>query len=249
MLDRLEQLTAEELKRGYVYQREGAYRCLICGRMFEEGEVFPIDGHYYEPAKAVQIHMTKEHPNRLDDLLRGESKYLSLTENQSELLRSVAAGQTDAQIAAKTGTAVSTVRHQRFVLREKAKRAKLYLAVYEMVQETQDAREKLIQIHGGAKMIDDRYSITEEEQKKILANVFISLEPLKLKVLSSKEKKKIVILSKIAEQFEPDRVYSGKETDALLKEIFDDYASLRRHLIEYGFLDRTTDGNQYWKRK
>ena len=133
-------------------------------------------------------------------------------------------------------------------MREKAKRAKLYLAVYEMVEEAQNEKEKFVRIHGGAKMIDDRYVITEEERKKILANVFYSLEPLKLKVFSAKEKKKIVILTKIAEKFESDRSYTGKETDAILKEIFDDYVSLRRSLIEYGFLDRTADGSKYWKR-
>lgn len=44
------------------------------------------------------------------------------------------------------------------------------------------------------------------------------------------------ILTKIAEQFEFDREYTGKEVDVILKEIFDDYVSLRRSLIEYGFL-------------
>ena len=39
------------------------------------------------------------------------------------------------------------------------------------------------------------------------------------------------ILTKIAEQFEFDREYTGKEVDVILKEIFDDYVSLRRSLI------------------
>lgn len=245
----LEKLTVEELKKGYTYRpEEDCYLCLSCGKLFEKGEVFLCDGRYYEAEKAVRIHSEQEHPDRLEQLLSGESKYLSLTDNQSGLLRSMAAGQTDGEIAAQTGTAASTVRHQRFVLREKAKRAKLYLAVYEMVEEAQNEKEKFVRIHGGAKMIDDRYVITEEERKKILANVFYSLEPLKLKVFSAKEKNKIVILTKIAEKFESDRSYTGKETDAILKEIFDDYVSLRRSLIEYGFLDRTADGSKYWKR-
>ena len=51
------------------------------------------------------------------------------------------------------------------------------------------------------------------------------------------------ILTKIAEQFEFDREYTGKEVDVILKEIFDDYVSLRRSLIEYGFFNRTADGS------
>ena len=55
------------------------------------------------------------------------------------------------------------------------------------------------------------------------------------------------ILTKIAEQFEFDREYTGKEVDVILKENFDDYVSLRRSLIEYGFFNRTADGSKYWK--
>ena len=55
------------------------------------------------------------------------------------------------------------------------------------------------------------------------------------------------ILAKIAEQFEFDREYTGKEVDVILKEIFDDYVPLRCSLIEYGFFKRTADGSKYWK--
>jgi len=97
-------------------------------------------------------------------------------------------------------------------------------------------------------MVDERYEITEEESRKILENVFSSLEPLRLKVFSKKEKKKIVILRKVAEQFESGKQYSEPEVNAILKEIWEDFATMRRYLIEYGYLDRTKDGKTYWKR-
>ena len=97
-------------------------------------------------------------------------------------------------------------------------------------------------------MVDDRYEITEEENKKILENVFISLDPLRLKVFSKKEKKKIVILRKVSEAFEAERQYTEPEVNAILKEIWEDFATMRRYLIEYGYLDRTKDGKTYWKR-
>jgi hypothetical protein len=28
--------------------------------------------------------------------------------------------------------------------------------------------------------------------------------------------------------------------------VYDDYVTVRRYLIEYGFLDRKDDGSQYW---
>ncbi len=249
-MENLEQRTVEELKRGYCYDREqGCYYCLECGERFEEGEIFCLGGRFFEAGRAVKAHCRLAHGSRLEAVLAGESKYLALTAGQQELLRALAAGLTDAQIAQKSGTALSTVRHQRFSLREKAKRAKLYLAVYELAMEGKAEMDNLIPIHGGAKMIDDRYMITEEERQKILGNVFSSLEPLKLKVLSAKEKKKIVILTKIVEQFEEGRNYTEPEVNEILMGIYPDYVSLRRHLIEYGFMERTPDGGRYWKKR
>jgi len=95
-------------------------------------------------------------------------------------------------------------------------------------------------------MVDDRYSITKSEEEKILASVFESLQPLKLKVFSSKEKKKIVTLRKIASQFEQGRKYTEKEVNFTLITIYEDFATIRRYLVEYGFMERTNDCKEYW---
>ena len=50
------------------------------------------------------------------------------------------------------------------------------------------------------------------------------------------------------EQFEPGRTYTEKEVNGILRDIFDDYVTLRRYLIEYGFLERTRDCRTYWRR-
>lgn len=97
-------------------------------------------------------------------------------------------------------------------------------------------------------MVDERYVITEEENQKILENVFYSLEPLRLKVFSKKEKKKIVILRQVAAQFESGRTYTEREVNEILKAIWDDFATMRRYLVEYGYLDRAADGSSYLKR-
>ena len=80
-------------------------------------------------------------------------------------------------------------------------------------------------------------------------NNFLSLEPLRLKNFPAKEKKKIVVLVEIAGQFRRDVSYTEKEVNALLAEIYpEDYVTLRRYLIEYGFMDRTQNGSAYWLR-
>jgi hypothetical protein len=95
-------------------------------------------------------------------------------------------------------------------------------------------------------MVDERYVATKEESEKVLATVFESITPLKLKVFSAKEKKKIITLRKIVEQFERGRIYPEKEINQVLKGIYDDYPTLRRYLIEYGFMERSTDCSEYW---
>ena len=161
----------------------------------------------------------------------------------------------DQDIARETGTSTATVRHQRFMFREKAKQARLYLAIYELAlggrkqaRGTADAGNELAEIHGGAKMVDERYVVTKAEEEEIISNMFSALAPLRLKNLSPKEKKKLVILKKIAGVFERGRKYSEKEMNGILSEIYDDFATLRRYLIEYGFMDRTDDGRVYWLR-
>ena len=73
----------------------------------------------------------------------------------------------------------------------------------------------------------------------------LSIDTLKLKQIPAKEKKKIIILRKICEFLEPHQVYSEEEINAFLKQIFEDFVSLRRYLIEYGFLHRTKDCQFY----
>jgi len=59
----------------------------------------------------------------------------------------------------------------------------------------------------------------------------------------AKAKKKIIVLQKIA-----DHVYTEKEINAILKSIYEfDYATLRRELIDYGFMKRSNDCTKYWK--
>lgn len=89
--------------------------------------------------------------------------------------------------------------------------------------------------------------VTPEEEEKILKSMFSSLEPLKLKVLTSKAKKKQVVIKKIASQFEAGKHYTEMEVNGILKPIYpDDFSTLRRNLIELGFMERKSDGSDYW---
>ena len=85
-------------------------------------------------------------------------------------------------------------------------------------------------------MVDARYEITQQEEQKILSTVFASMQPLRLKTFPPKEKKKVVILRTIAKEFEEGIRYSEVQVNEILKDIYPDYVTLRRYLIEYGCL-------------
>lgn len=243
-----ENLTLQELTQGYTYQEEaGAYQCTVCGQTFYKSEVYPENGHYYKAKRAITLHLQQQHSDYTTSLLQNDTRYNTLTENQKTLLGHFAAGLPDKEVAKQMGTSLSTVRHQKFMFREKAKQAKLYLAMYQRVFAAKPADDNAIMpIHAHARQVDERYVITEQERQKILNSVFESLEPLKLKVFPPKEKKKVVILTQIAKQFEPEKTYTEKQVNAIIKDVFDDYVTLRRYLIEYGFLGRTNNGAEYW---
>lgn len=243
----LENMDVTAIQSGYGYDgAAGSYICCVCGAIFINGEVYPTeDGRFLLAEKAVGAHMSAAHGDRLESLLDGESKYLSLTDNQKRFLRLVSSGKTDGEIASLTGVTASTVRHQRFQLREKAKQAKMYLAVYGLAMGKGDG---LMPIHNDMVKVDDRFIITGEERDKIIKNSFESLEPMRLLRFPAREKKKVVILTVIAEKFEKGIIYTEKEVNAILKDIYIDFATLRRYLVEYKYLDRKRDCSEYWVR-
>ena len=240
------QLSIEELAAGISYDaKERCYCCIHCPARFEEGEVFAAGGRFFEAQRAALLHVEQEHGGAFEALLSSGSRYLSLTGNQRELLQSLHLGESDREIAGRCGIAASTVRHQRFILREKAKQARMFLALYTLAMQKMDRQEELIAVHDGANMVDERYEITEAEQEKILRDAFLSLQPLRLEHFPKKEKK-VAILTRIAQEFEAGRRYTEPEVNGVLGAIYPDFATLRRYLIEYGFMQRTTDCREYW---
>jgi len=244
----IDKLTVKELKDGYRFDAEtDSYICNNCSKVFEIGEVYSFDNRLFEASRAIKIHVDTEHGNKFEKLLQSESKYNTFTDNQKKLLSLMYSDLTDKEIATRLEVSPSTVRHQRFMFREKAKQAKMYLAVYEQVIERKSSSEEMIvPVHNNATMLDNRYVTTEKERDQILEAVFESLSPLRLKTFPKKEKKKVVILTKVAEQLESEKRYTEKELNEILKNIYDDYAVIRRYLVDYGFMGRTDDCKEYW---
>ena len=98
-------------------------------------------------------------------------------------------------------------------------------------------------------MVDERYAITVEEKEKVVATYFKDGLDGTLATFPSKEKRKIIVLQHILTRFEAKRIYSEKEINAILKSIYADFATIRRYLIEYGFMERSKDCMEYWIKK
>ena len=69
----------------------------------------------------------------------------------------------------------------------------------------------------------------------------------KLVRLPAQQKKFLVILRWLATLFQADRLYSESEVNDILKAVYaEDYVSLRRGLVDFGYLRRERGGGKYW---
>ena len=79
-------------------------------------------------------------------------------------------------------------------------------------------------------------------QQKVLKTFF---KHGRLTHIPAQLKKRMVILEKLSESFEPEREYSEMEVNHILLDFNDDVATLRRGLIEHKLLNR--DKGVYWR--
>lgn len=67
----------------------------------------------------------------------------------------------------------------------------------------------------------------------------------KLAQIPKKEGKKLVVFAHIMKQFEVHKQYSEKEINAIIQDMYADFAIIRRYLIDYGYLNRDKAGTIY----
>ncbi|MDW0115963.1 DUF2087 domain-containing protein [Sporosarcina thermotolerans] len=94
--------------------------------------------------------------------------------------------------------------------------------------------------------MEERFQVTETEREKVVKNYFRKGLDGPLDTFPSKEKRKYIIAQEIIKRFEVGKVYLEKEINVILKEIYLDFATIRRFFIDYGFMKRSDDGKEYW---
>lgn len=67
-----------------------------------------------------------------------------------------------------------------------------------------------------------------------------------LRQIPSKRSKQLVILRWLAGQFEKDRTYTEREVNSIIQRFHSDFATLRRDLVDMGYLRREKGGQSYW---
>ena len=242
--------TVNELKQGYK-SVGGTHTCLFCGAAFEHGNIYPLGGAFYDAKKAVAVHIEMSHPDIFESYLDFGRVYTGLSDGQTELAKLFYKGHSDKEIVKATGAgSISTIRNQRFAIREKYKQAKILVALVELMEEKmqqlkQDSKnEKLVDFHPKATYIDERFAITQKEKDEVLSRYFKG-DKLVIATFPAKEKKKIIVLQKIMENFRPGENYSEKEVNEILQQFYEDFVTVRRYLIQYGFMDRDKTGANY----
>lgn len=230
-----ENTSLTDLKRGYAEEVDH-FTCLCCGTQVEKGIIYPVDGRLYEASRFIRHHIEAEHGSVFDHLLSLDKGATGLTDLQRRLLGLFHAGKSDAEVQKELGLgATSTVRNHRFLLKERERQARHFLALMELLHERDEQPSPApIKAPKG----------TPEEP--VLRKYFPHGTDGPLLTLSMREKQRLVVLAEVAKRFQRGRRYTEAEVNQLLDPLHPDYVTLRRYLVDYRFLDRVPDGGQYW---
>jgi hypothetical protein len=75
----------------------------------------------------------------------------------------------------------------------------------------------------------------EAERRKVLRDFFAGD---RLKQIPAQRKKRVIALQHLVAKFDPSREYPEREVNDILRVAHEDYATLRRELVDYGFMTR-----------
>lgn len=75
----------------------------------------------------------------------------------------------------------------------------------------------------------------DRERAKVLRDFF---DGDRLKSIPAQRKKRVVVLQHLVERFTPGQQYPERAVNEILRTAHDDFATLRRELVDYGFMRR-----------
>ena len=75
----------------------------------------------------------------------------------------------------------------------------------------------------------------EAFRAKVIRDFFVGD---RLKEIPAQRKRRVIVLQHIMSRFDPGRTMKEAEVNAILRPVHDDFATLRRELVDYGYLQR-----------
>ncbi|MDR7870794.1 MAG: metalloregulator ArsR/SmtB family transcription factor [Tissierellaceae bacterium] len=109
-----------------------------------------------------------------------------------------------------------------------------YYTIYSLNDEilTMNLKELIKDNRNEVEILDQR----EEEYKKKVIESFFKYN--KLKSLPVQNKKKQIVLEKIVESFEWNKIYTEKEVNLMIADFYDDFCTIRRDLVGFNLMER-----------
>jgi len=100
---------------------------------------------------------------------------------------------------------------------------------------------------GLARRIGERRSTRTEFDEDVPGAVVLTrfIRAGRLTTIPMQHSKRKVVLDYLVQNFDPDCRYSEKEINETLGRYFDDFAALRRYLVDEGFMER--EAGVYWR--
>lgn len=235
----------QDLTRGYAEEHDGAYLvCAFCGERYAAERVYPRGEGFLTARGAVEAHVADAHGGAFEAVLAQGAGRAGLSEVTETVLRGMRAGEDDQAIAAALGgKALATVRSHRRNLRLKAEEARRFLALMALAEEKSRPAERLVD-YGPAMPVRDERALATETEAQATLKAFMRPDGSLVRI-PPKEKQKLVVLKALAERFERGRDYGDAELRDILKPVHEDYALLRRYLVDYRFLERDGEGRRY----
>lgn len=142
------------------------------------------------------------------------------------------------QIAAALNLSASTVSHHLAKLSDAglvSARAEGYYSIYSLnFSLLEEMSQRLLKKENLTQLAENMD--LESFDRKIVHD-YITTEG-KLKTIPAQEKKLLAILRYIIQSFELDKNYTEREVNEIIKKFHDDFASIRRYLIDYRFMQR-----------
>ncbi len=226
------------------------YSCLYCGISFEEGLVYKDGETLLAAEKAASRHVDAAHGGPFEALMARGADAAGLPPVQARVLELLYLGAGDAEIARELGgKAASTVRNHRFALRRREAEARVFLALMGLLGKRGKGAGSFVE-YPEATIKDERAVTGSEEAEAMLSRYAERTADGRLsrfKAWPKKQKEKLVLLKAASGLFEEGRRYKETEVNAILGPVWPDYVTIRRYLIEYGFIERKPDCSEYWK--